>query len=132
MRLFNRIINTEIFFEKCIGLAVGYTRYKKSSGVRCTVYSLIIPFMVIEVGVRYNPPNKLVSKKKRLTFTAKSVLSIIALSCLATILSLHEMSNAISQSDANAMAMMSAVFTMIFVVLSICYLNMDPKEKYYG
>ena len=130
MKLLNRIINTEIFFEKCIGLAIGYTRYKKSSGIKCTTYSLVIPFMVIEVGVRYNPPNKLISKKNQLSFLAKTILWVTCLCGLASINAIYLALNANTGADASALIMVSTLFIAMFVVIGICYLNLDPNEKY--
>ena len=130
MKLFSRIINTEIIFEKCIGLAIGYTSYKKSSGIKCTTYSLVIPFMIIEVGVRYNPPNKLTSKKKSLSSLAKIILWVTCLCGLASINAIYLALDANTGADASALIMVSSLFTAMFVVIGICYLNLDPNEKY--
>ncbi len=130
MKLFNRIINTEIIFEKCIGLAIGYTSYKRSSGVKMTIYSLVIPFMVIEIGIRYNPKNKLIPKKNQLSFLAKTILWVTCLCGLASINAIYLALDASTGADASALIMVSSLFTAMFVVIGICYLNLDPNEKY--
>jgi hypothetical protein len=131
MKLFSRIINTEIIFEKCIGLAIGYTSYKKSSGIRCTTYSLVIPFIIIEIGVRYNPPNKLIFKKKKKTFIAKLIAMITLFCGLMAGTALYEAARPSTDIyGANALIMVSVLFTTLFVVLGISYLSMDPNEKY--
>ena len=132
MQLLDKRINLDLKLEKVIGLAIGYSSWGKSS-IRTRQYQLLILCFVIELQTRTTIKEKIVKKdlyKKKKTFIAKLVASLCLASLLATIIGLYEALHATSGADANALTMMSSVYAALFVVLGICYLAMNPNEKY--
>jgi len=132
MQLLDKRINLDLKLEKVIGLAIGYSAWGKSS-IRTRQYQLLILCFVIELQTRTTIKEKIVKKdlyKKKKTFIAKLVASLCLASLLATIIGLYEALHATSGADANALTMMSSVYAALFVVLGICYLAMNPNEKY--
>ena len=131
MQLLNKRINLDLNFEKVIGLAIGYSSWGKTN-IRTRQYQLLILCFVIELQTRTTVENKKVENsytphKKRKSFIAKYVLGFTILSGLCSALALqqayelHEMS----------LVYLSVIFTILFILLGISYLAMDPKEKYY-
>ena len=135
MQLLDKRINLDLKLEKVIGLAISYSAWGKSS-IRTRQYQLLILCFVIKLQTRTIIKEKKVENsytphKKKKTFIAKFVASLCLTSLLATIIGLYEALHATSGADANALTMMSSVYAALFVVLGICYLAMDSKEKYY-
>ena len=133
MQLLDKRINLDLKLEKVIGLAIGYESWGKS-GIRTRQYQLLILCFVIILQTRTTIKKKVVKKdlyKKKKTFIAKFVANLCLASFLATIIGLYEALHADTDATANALTMMSSVYAALFVVLGICYLAMDSKEKYY-
>jgi len=132
MQLLDKRINLDLKLEKVIGFAIGCSSWGKT-GIRTRQYQLLILCFVIELQTRTTIEEKIVKKdlyKKKKTFIAKLVASLCLASLLATIIGLYEALHATSGADANALTMMSSVYAALFVVLGICYLAMNPNEKY--
>ena len=135
MQLLNKRINLDLNFEKVIGLAIGYSSWGKTS-IRTREYQLLILCFVIKLQTRTDIKEKKVENsytphKKKKTFIAKLIASLCLASLLATVTGLYEALHADTGATANALTATSAVFAILFIVLGICYLAMDPKEKYY-
>ena len=139
MQLLNKRINLDLNFEKVIGLAIGYSSWGKTS-IRTRQYQLLILCFVIELQTRtainqsFNEKkveNSYTPHKKKKTFIAKLIASLCLASLLATVTGLYEALHADTGATANALTATSAVFAILFIVLGICYLAMNPKEKYY-
>ena len=64
--------------------------------------------------------------KKKKTIIAKLIGSLNLLSATVASLGLYQA----TELNSPGLVLFSAVFTILFVVLSICYFAMDPKEKY--
>ena len=134
MQLLDKRINLDLKLEKVIGLAIGYSAWGKSS-IRTRQYTLLILCFVIELQTRTTIKEKKVENsytphKKKKTFIAKLVASLCLASLLATVTGLYQALHADTDATANALTMMSSVYAALFVVLGICYLAMDPNEKY--
>ena len=135
MQLLDKRINLDLKLEKVIGLAIGYESWGKS-GIKTRQYQLLILCFVIILQTRTTIKEKKVENsytphKKKKTFIAKLVASLCLASLLATVTGLYQALHADTGATANALTATSAVFAILFIVLSICYLAMDSKEKYY-
>ena len=133
MQLLDKRINLDLKFEKVFGLAIGFESWGKTS-IRTRQYTLLILCFVIELQTRTTIKEKIVKKdlyKKKKTFIAKLVASLCLASLLATVTGLYQALHADTGATANALTATSAVFEILFIVLSICYFAMDSKEKYY-
>ena len=144
MQLLDKRINLDLSFEKVIGLAIGYNSWGKT-GIKTRQYQLLILCFVIELQTRTTIKEKIVKKnlytkkdneaayanvgmKKKKTFIAKLLISLSLLSFLTGGLSIYESLYTAGYSfiwDYTAV-----LFFVLFIVLSICYFAMDPKEKY--
>ena len=141
MQLLDKRINLDLKLEKAIGFAIGYSAWGKSA-IRTRQYQLLILCFVIELQTRTDIKEKCIIKekkvensytphKKKKTFMAKLVGTLCLLSLIATVLGLYEALTADSGADANALTTLASVYAILFIVLAIFYLAMDPKEKYY-
>ena len=135
VKLLDKRINLDLKFEKVIGLAIGYHSWGKTD-IRTKQYQLLILCFVIELQTRTTIKEKIVKKdlykkKKKRSITAKIVAFTCLLCFFGCILAIYEALNANTGSSAYSLTMVSAVFLVLFVVVGICYLAMDPKEKYY-
>ena len=129
MQLFNRKIKLKSTINPVIGIALGRSTYNLRD-VRRVSYMLHILCFSIELETKkliVKSKNEFIPHKKRKSFIAKCVLSSTILSGLCSALALqqayelHEMS----------LVFLSVIFTILFIVLGISYLAMEPKEKYY-
>ena len=129
MQLFNRRIKLKSTINPVIGIALGRSTYNLRD-VRRVSYMLHILCFSIELETKkliVKSKNEFIPHKKRKSFIAKCVLSSTILSGLCSALALqqayelHEMS----------LVFLSVIFTILFIVLGISYLAMEPKEKYY-
>ena len=129
MQLFNRKIKLKSTINPVIGIALGRSTYNLRD-VRRVSYMLHILCFSIELETKkliVKSKTEFIPHKKRQSFIAKCVLSSTILSGLCSALALqqayelHEMS----------LVFLSVIFTILFIVLGISYLAMDPKEKYY-
>ena len=135
MQLLNKRINLDLNFEKVIGLAVGYSSWGKTS-IRTRQYQLLILCFVIELQTRTSIKEKKVENsytphKKKKTFIAKLIAMITLFCGLMAGTALYEAARPSTDIyAANALIMVSVLFTTLFIVLGISYLSMDPNEKY--
>ena len=131
MQLLNRKIKLESTINPVIGIALGRSTYNLRD-VRRVSYMLHILCFSIELEtkkliVKKKTKNEFIPHKRRKSFIAKYVLGFTILSGLCSALALqqayelHEMS----------LVFLSVIFTILFIVLGISYLAMEPKEKYY-
>ena len=122
MQLFNRTITLDLRTETAIGFAIGYSSESKTKQ-----YELLFLCFVIEVLIE-SPIKKKSHQlyKKKKTFIAKLISSLILLSATVAGLGLYQA----TELNSPGLVLFSAVFTILFIVLGICYLAMDPKEKY--
>ena len=147
MQLLDKRINLNLKLEKVIGFAIGYNSRGKV-GIRTREYQLLILCFLIELQTRtsikeeivensYTPHTSAILKnlkrknKKKKTFMAKLVGTLCFLSLIATVTGLYEALTAYTGADANALTMLSSLFAILFIVLGIFYIAMDPKDKYY-
>ncbi len=135
MKLLDKRINLDLKRENVIGLAVGMDSWGKSD-IRTRQYQLLILCFVIELQTRTTIKEKVVKKnlykkKGKITRTAKVVALLSLLCMLTSCLAIYEALNANTGATANSLTVVSAVFLALFVVIGICYLAMDKKEKYY-
>jgi hypothetical protein len=133
MQLLDKRINLDLKFEKVIGLAIGYSAWGKSA-IRTRQYQLLILCFVIELQTRTTIKEKKVENsytphKKKKTFIAKLVASLSLLCFITGGLCIYESLYTTGYSfiwDYTAV-----LFFILFIVLSMFYFAMDPKEKYY-
>jgi len=133
MQLLNKRINLDLNFEKVIGLAIGYSSWGKTS-IRTREYQLLILCFVIKLQTRTDIKEKKVENsytphKKKKTFIAKLIASLCLLCFITGGLCIYESLYTTGYSfiwDYTAI-----LFFILFIILSISYLAMDPNEKYY-
>tara|TARA_R110000796_G_scaffold206155_1_gene322494 strand:+ start:56 stop:478 length:423 start_codon:yes stop_codon:yes gene_type:complete len=140
MQLLDKRINLNLKLEKVIGFAIGFDSWGKTN-IRTRQYQLLILCFVIELQTRTSikeeivensyTPHKRKNKTKK-TFMAKLVGTLCFLSLIATVTGLYEALTAYTGADANALTMLSSLFAILFIVLGIFYIAMDPKDKYYA
>lgn len=133
MQLFNRKIKLEVTVNPIIGIALGRSTYNLRE-VKRVAYLLHILCFSIEletkkliVKSKKKTKNEFIPHKKRKSFIAKYILGLTILSGLASALSLQQA----YELHKMGLVYLSIIFTILFVVLGISYLAMDPKEKYY-
>ena len=150
MQLLDKRINLNLKLEKVIGFAIGFDSWGKTN-IRTRQYQLLILCFVIELQTRtsikekivensYTPHTSAILKhyhlkrknKTKKTFMAKLVGTLCFLSLIATVTGLYEALTAYTGADANALTMLSSLFAILFIVLGIFYIAMDPKDKYYA
>ena len=138
MQLLDKRINLDLKLEKVIGFAIGFDSWGKTN-IRTRQYQLLILCFKEEIVENsYTPHTAAILKnlkkknKTKKTFMAKLVGTLCFLSLIATVTGLYEALTANSGADANALTMLSSLFAILFIVLGIFYIAMDPKDKYYA
>jgi len=140
MNILNRKLNLNIETNSVIGIAIGTSSYTTVDSTRQRIkkrtYMLHILCFTIELQTKRlvkRQENKFIPKKKtkKKTFIAKLIAMITLFCGLMAGTALYEAARPSTDIyGANALIMVSVLFTTLFIVLGISYLSMDPNEKY--
>lgn len=140
MNILNRKLNLKIETNSVIGIAIGRSSYRTvdstRQAIKTTTFLLHIVCFSIELSSKKliaRQENKFIPKKKikKKTFIAKLIAMITLFCGLMAGTALYEAAKPSTDIyGANALIIVSVLFTTLFVVLGISYLSMDPKEKY--